>query len=58
MMQFMLLLILVEVTFKEIHANHLIWFYPLFAYIAAKHRGKLIDVPLIFVKNKLLRQPT
>ncbi|KXF83544.1 glycosyltransferase family 87 protein [Enterovibrio coralii] len=38
---FTLLLIIIEVTFKEIHANHLIWFYPLIAYIVAVYRHKL-----------------
>ncbi|WP_028023362.1 glycosyltransferase family 87 protein [Enterovibrio calviensis] len=38
---FTLLLIIIEVTFKEIHANHLIWFYPLIALIVALYRHKL-----------------
>ncbi|MDD1783371.1 DUF2029 domain-containing protein [Enterovibrio sp. ZSDZ35] len=38
---FTLLLIVVEVTFKEIHANHLIWFYPLIAFIATLYRHKV-----------------
>ncbi|CZF78302.1 hypothetical protein GCE9029_00757 [Grimontia celer] len=38
---FTLLLIIIEVTFKEIHANHLIWFYPLIAFIVATYRHKL-----------------
>ena len=33
-----LLLIIGEVTFKQMHANHLIWFYPLFALILERHR--------------------
>jgi hypothetical protein len=35
---FTLLLIVAEVTFKEMHANHLIWFFPLFALIFERHR--------------------
>ncbi|OEE66085.1 hypothetical protein A1OO_09830 [Enterovibrio norvegicus FF-33] len=38
---FTLLLMIIEVTFKEIHANHLIWFYPLIAFIVAIYRHKL-----------------
>ncbi len=45
------LLIIIEVTFKEIHANHLIWFYPLFAYLAARYRHRLLPQ---LVSNKRL----
>jgi hypothetical protein len=38
---FTLLLIVGEVTFRQIHANHLIWFYPLFALILGSHRYQL-----------------
>lgn len=53
-LQFTLLLILVEVTYKEIHANHLIWFYPFFAYLATKQREKLVALPLSFIRSKIL----
>jgi Glycosyltransferase family 87 len=35
------LMIVGEVTFKEMHTNHLIWFYPLFALILTRHRYQL-----------------
>lgn len=35
---FTFLLIVAEVTFKEIHANHLLWFFPLFALILTSGR--------------------
>ncbi len=38
---FALLLIIGEVTFKEMHANHLIWFYPLFALILERAKYQL-----------------
>ncbi len=38
---FTLLLIVGEVTFRQIHANHLIWFYPLFALTLGMHRYQL-----------------
>lgn len=40
LVQFTLLLIIMEVTFKEIHANHLIWFLPLIplAFADSRHR--------------------
>lgn len=41
-LHFTLLLIVIGVTFKEVHANHLIWFYPLFAYLATRYRYQLI----------------
>lgn len=40
---FTLLLIIIEVTFKEMHANHLIWFYPFIAFIVATYRHKLFS---------------
>jgi hypothetical protein len=43
---FTLLLIVGEVTFKEMHTNHLIWFYPLFALILERHRYQLIDADM------------
>lgn len=42
LISFTLLLIIAEITFKEIHANHLIWFYPLFALILEKHRHHIL----------------
>ena len=35
---FTLLLIVAEVTFKQVHGNHLLWFYPLFSLCLAEHR--------------------
>jgi len=44
LVQFCGLLILVEVTFKEIHANHLIWFMP------------LVPLALVHVRHQLFAQ--
>jgi len=41
--EFLILLVIIEVTYKEIHANHLIWFFPLFAFLATRYRHYLID---------------
>lgn len=38
---FTLLLIVIEVSFQEMHANHLIWFYPFIAFIVGTHRHRL-----------------
>ena len=38
---FTLLLIVAEVTFKQIHANHLLWFYPLFSLCLTGPRHRL-----------------
>jgi len=42
LVSFSLLLIVAEVTYKEVHANHLIWFYPLFALILSSGRRGLL----------------
>ena len=43
LLHFTILLVIIEVTFKELHANHLIWFYPLFALLAVKNRHSLLS---------------
>lgn len=44
-LHFSLLLIVIEITFKEMHTNHLIWFYPLLAYVATRYRHRLFAYP-------------
>jgi hypothetical protein len=39
-----LLLIVAEVTFKQMHTNHLIWYYPLFALILTRRRRQLFSL--------------
>ena len=39
-----LLLIVGEITFKQMHTNHLIWFYPLFALVLTRHRHQLFTL--------------
>lgn len=46
---FTLLLIVGEVTFKQVHLNHLVWFFPLFALIFTYDRERLfgfVSAPL------------
>lgn len=38
---FTLLLIIGETTFKQVHLNHLIWFFPMFALLATAYRDRL-----------------
>ncbi|MFI5394446.1 MAG: glycosyltransferase 87 family protein [Candidatus Binatia bacterium] len=45
-LHFTLLLIIIEVTYKEIHGNHQIWFFPLFAYLATRYRHQLVPSSL------------
>lgn len=57
--QFTLLLIIIEVTYKQIHANHLLWFIPLIAIIFAWNKNKqfsynLASMKLFSSKNKNL----
>ncbi len=40
---FTLLLIIGEVTFKQVHLNHLVWFFPLFALIFTFYRDFLFE---------------
>ncbi len=42
---FTFLITMAEVTFKEIHTNHFIWFYPLYAILLASHRHQLYMPP-------------
>lgn len=41
---FTLLLIVVDVTQKQIHGNHLIWFFPLFALLFMEYRERLYEL--------------
>jgi hypothetical protein len=41
---FTLLLILTAATFKEVHGNHLTWFFPLFALIFTDYRERLFGL--------------
>lgn len=41
---FALLLIVGEVTFKEVHLNHLVWFFPIFALLFTYNRERLFGV--------------
>jgi hypothetical protein len=41
---FVLLLVVQEVCFKEMHANHLSWFFPFVAYLVASRRHTVLPV--------------
>jgi hypothetical protein len=44
---FVLLLIVQEVCFKEMHANHLLWFFPFVAYLVASRRHTVLPLPAL-----------
>ncbi len=53
LLDFTLLLTVAEVTFKQVHTNHFIWFYPLFAVLLTAHRHSLFLPPELRMSEPL-----